>query len=670
MKLMYPTCNFCTQLDLITAASFWRAKACILLKMDVVPDYNRDGSIDNLDRGKVTDTNPHRWWLNDDDDIDSDSGNDSSGGGTADSSNALVDTERDLVDFFPLFIDLKSFLDSFTDLSAITIKLKHADSGLKFVYTDLLPENSKDYWYETGLTTGYGSDFTDAPGEADTIAISSSGVELSDAFLTKIKDEDKGVILLEGAGNNASTEPLVLEVSNSSGTLFEFEMPLSLSPVKEMFRHVNLASHVGTSEIHPDATDEPSNNPDSLSNGKHFAFIHGYNVPQDGAQGWHSEIFKRMHQMGSKAKFIGVTWDGDTAPDYHNAVYRAFKTSAQMAAELGGFSNLTIAAHSLGNMVVSNAMENHSFTPNHYYLLNAATPIEAYNQVQTNNSSDNVDMEEYMTESDWKDYPDRLYASNWHQLFPSNDSRSELTWKNRFSNIVDKSYNFYSPGEDVVENAGNDESVTSALLNTLGAWVTGESIGTHAWVTQEIAKGGKNILTAAMLAELHGGWDFNGNQSDLEQVGILKSFPADTDSYRPRFAHETSATIPTNEQLAQFGFFSRINEYNSEKLYAPIDDANVLPGITQTQSGASNLAADNDVQWHLLAEVIPAMSFAAAANNVEGMQGNYNMMDNAVGWPSSRGNNNWRHSDFKNVSLNYVRSTFEEMISIGGLDND
>jgi hypothetical protein len=45
-------------------------------------------------------------------------------------------------------------------------------------------------------------------------------------------------------------------------------------------------------------------------------------------------------------------------------------------------------------------------------------------------------------------------------------------------------------------------------------------------------------------------------------------------------------------------------------------------------------------------------------------------MDNAVGWPSSRGNNKWRHSDFKNVSLNYVRSTFEEMINIGGLDNE
>ena len=480
--------------------------------------------------------------------------------------------------------------------------------------------------------------------------------------------------MVEGASDNPSTEPLVLEVSNSSGKLFDFEMPLSLSPVDEMFRHVNLASHVGRSETHPDKTGEPLNNPDSLSNGKHFAFIHGYNVSQAAAQGWHGEVFKRMHQMGSKARFIGVTWDGDTSPDYHNAVYRAFKTSAGVAGDLGGYSNLTIAAHSLGNMVISNAMENHSFSPARYYLLNAATPIEAYNATQKSyNAGSSLiqggsTMNENMTETDWKDYPDRLFASNWYELFDSNDLRSELTWKNRFSNIVDKSHNFYSPGEDVVENANNDESMTTSLWNALVNWVTGENVGTHAWVTQEIAKGGKLLPTHVTIAELHGGWNFNGSQADLQEIGVLKSFPADTDSYRKREPAETSATVPTDEQLAQIGFFTHFNEYdNGKELYGPIDDANTLPGTVQTQSGANDLADQDDVQWHLLAEAIPAMSFAAAANSVLGMQSNIDMMDRTNGWPSSRSNANWRHSDFKNVSLNYVRPMYEDMLSIGGL---
>ena len=643
--------------------------AVLLLKVDVVPDFNRDGTIDDSDRSQVTDTNPFRWWLNDDDDVNEDTGlKDAPGDGTADSSNAVVDSERDLIDFFPVFIDLKSLLDSVDDVSTLTVKLKHADDGLKFVYTDLLPGSVKAYWHDNGLTTGYGSDFTDGPGEADTIAVTSAGAELSEAFLNKMKNEDKGVILLEGAGTSDSTEPLVLEVSNSSGTLFEFEMPLSLSPVTDMFRHVNLADRAGagTSERTPDDKGTPTNYPDTLTSNKSFAFVHGYNVSQEQAQGWHCEIFKRMHRMGSKAKFIGVTWDGDTSPDYHQAVFRAFKTSQHLNSELSDFPNLTIAAHSLGNMVVSSAIEDWSLSPDNYYLLNAAVALEAYNSAQTI-----TNMRLYMTENDWKDYlpDDRLFTSHWYRLFDSTDVRSELTWKNRFETVRDIAFNFYSPGEDVVENANPSESFGLYVWNTLKNLLSGQYLGRHAWVSQEIAKGSPVTDIPGGFANVHGGWSFNGNQSDLEQVGILKSFPADTDSYRPRLPSETSSTVPTDEQLAQFGFFKRFDQMD---VYGPIDDANSLPGNDQTQAGASTEAQKNEVQWHLLAEAIPAMSYAAAANSVQGMQENFNMEDQGrSGWPATRGgNNDWIHSDFKNISLNYVTPMYQRMIDIGGLDND
>ncbi|MGC6505233.1 MAG: hypothetical protein ACON39_01495, partial [Coraliomargaritaceae bacterium] len=359
--------------------------------------------------------------------------------------------------------------------------------------------------------------------------------------------------------------------------------------------------------------------------------------------------------------------------DYHKAVYQAFVTSQHLAGELAAYSNLTIAAHSLGNMVVSNAIAKHSFLPENYYLLNAATPIEAYNAAQTGNSS-NADMNENMTEDDWKDYPERLFASNWYDLFASGDARRELTWKDRFSGVTAVGHNFYSSGEDVVENADTDESVTSSFWNLFTNWVTGENVGTHAWVTQEIAKGGKNLLVNGVFDELHGGWAFNRNHNDLEQVGILKSpgHPNPRPLYRQRQSGETSDTVPTDEQLAQFGFFKRFNELC---LYAPIDDANAISGVTQTQAQASTAASDDDTQWHLLAEAIPAMSFAAAANPVEEMQSNIDMMDETNGWPEVRLKNatlgtDWLHSDFKNVSLNYVRPMYERMINIGDLNDE
>jgi hypothetical protein len=51
------------------------------------------------------------------------------------------------------------------------------------------------------------------------------------------------------------------------------------------------------------------------------------------------------------------------------------------------------------------------------------------------------------------------------------------------------------------------------------------------------------------------------------------------------------------------------------------------------------------------------------------------MMNHANGWPLSRKNdprfgNDWLHSDFKNVSLNYTRKIYEKMITLGGLNDE
>tara|TARA_B100001093_G_scaffold493945_1_gene536777 strand:- start:713 stop:1030 length:318 start_codon:yes stop_codon:yes gene_type:complete len=96
-----------------------------------------------------------------------------------------------------------------------------------------------------------------------------------------------------------------------------------------------------------------------------------------------------------------------------------------------------------------------------------------------------------------------------------------------------------------------------------------------------------------------------------------------------------------------------------------------------TQSQASAKAGEDDVQWHLLAEAIPALSFAVAANKVDAIPvaRNFNMMDMKEGggsWPSSRTSTNlggdWLHSDFRNVGLSYVLPMYEKMLEIGGLD--
>jgi hypothetical protein len=619
--------------------------AVLLLRAELVPDYNRDGLIDFKDRSKATDSTPLRWWLNDDDDIDSVSGNDQPGGGSADYSNAVVDTERDLVDFFPVFIDLKDFLSAIDDLSTITVKLKHADDGLNFVYTDLLPANSKDYWHETNVTTGYGASFTSAPGDAETHPIDSNGFELSEAFLTKIRDEDKGVILLEGASSSSSSEPLVLEVSTSNGTLFEYEMPLSLSPVDDMYHHVNLTGEAtnydGTALTLPAAVEATRDNapnwPNEETNNETFAFLHGYKVNGQEARGWHAEVFKRLHLMGSNARFVGVTWHGATGLDYHKAVFQAFQTGEALHGALGNYSNITVAAHSLGNMVVSHAIQSHDFRPERYYMINAAVPIEAYafgSVTQTER--------EDMTHEDWDNRDERLYASNWHQLFANtpNDQRNHLSWKGVFANVLNtETHNFFSPGEDVLDKLENEQNA-SAISTILSQ---GFNFTRGAWKTQELVKGRSWWATTGITAFMErgqAGWDRN-------VLAYLLTDPA---------------TI-TDAELRETPYFDDFNEDNLT------DNDPVV---------ASDKAAEDPVLYDLLARGIPALSYAAAVDGFNGAQ-DFDMEqlgrpDGTNAWPneghSGEASGDWLHSDFRNVALPYVYPMYEAMITKGDLNED
>jgi hypothetical protein len=116
-------------------------------------------------------------------------------------------------------------------------------------------------------------------------------------------------------------------------------------------------------------------------------------------------------------------------------------------------------------------------------------------------------------------------------------------------------------------------------------------------------------------------------------------------------------------------FFNRFHDYEGQSLYAPVYNS-------QAQvAAASKIAEKDDTQWHFLAEAIPALSFAAGTNSVVGMQGNFNMQTLQNGWPDSRVKDsqlgmNWLHSDLKKVSLNYVRELYDQLIDIGGLNNE
>jgi hypothetical protein len=451
-----------------------------------------------------------------------------------------------------------------------------------------------------------------------------------------------------------------------------------------MYRYVDLRPDI------PKIDDDPENNPDSGTQAKYFAFLHGYNVTKSKARGWNAEVFKRLHSLGFNGRFIGMTWPGDTNPDYHDAVYLAFSKSEAYKSTLKNIANgrpLTIAGHSLGNMVASNAISEFDLKPDHYYIINGAVPIEAYDTAESEGDGNRA-MRKRMTEKDWYEYPEALYAANWHKVFDydgSNDPRKDITWSGRFSTVLDYAYNFYSEGDDVVEEARLNEEfgsiVYDAAITALKNWDLGDA-GRHAWVTQEIAKGGQNILTLFAFSKRQAGWAFNRNRDDLVYISEANGTKMEGDEATLALKNGEI----TDEHIAQFGYFRRFDKKYRD-LYAPIEEGEEIRASgTPTINDVETLLDDKklsgkQVVWRLLGHAIPAQSDAVAVNIIKELvdeKRNFHMPEesalNKQGWTDERMNDDvterrtqWLHSDFRNVAMPFVYPVYEKMLSIAEL---
>ena len=639
----------------------------------LVVDADRDGKLDPVaDSAKLAASGGFRFWVND----DSDSG-EAGDAGYADipgsatpvgMENSHVDGSRDLVDFFPLMVRLPS---SELDSKLKSVRLRNADGAFNVAFTALVRDDVREYLTTPGLA-GCGKKGDETAAAATTYKVTADGLELDIDKLTNRQDREV-VLLVEASRNTQTPLELVVELEDSRQAICS--LPMRIHGVEEMFRHADLTNLAKEYDGSPIAPPRPSQGhkmglppalPDQDLGPKYFVFVHGFNIDGQEARGWNAEMFKRMYALGSKAKFIGVTWNGtphtyvpdlisEGYPDYHKAVFHAFLAGDGLAAALSlpAAADVTVAAHSLGNIVVSHAIQSGGFRPSCYYMINAVVPMEALDpsvlvdpdhvptlSLDLDEQDDRSQMARQMTESDWDGRNPRLFASNWHKLFAGDaaDARRNLKWADLFSRLRSNPnvYNFYSKGEDVVENPRSRSS-----------WVVADLVRNWdkkrgAWGHQEMIKGGAG-LGAAVMSRVQGGWSAN-----------LAAYS---------FNHAPSKAQAPDSLLKINPYF---NKFQEVALFSP--DERV----------ASAMAAEPKVRYDLLARGIPALSYAAAANKVEVFTDGRNF-DMEAGcrvpdaWPTEghdgdrRGR--WIHSDFKNVALPYVHPMFQKMITTGGLDS-
>ena len=616
-----------------------------ILPVDAIPDWDRDGSITEADRGKATEDQPWFWWINDD---DSDAAEPHFGDVPEqgiDNADQFVNGPRDLVDYFPVRLDIKALLQVFPP-GDNEYRLIHPNGAINFVeMPDIQPDSGRN-------GNGAGSFLANEAVALDALAAphkSTGGAEgglIGEDFLAACQN-GAGVLLLEGT--KGANQPLELLISTKPGQGTSNLQKKQRAKAKALRMEIQACEQlIWRGDIRPAAygneveeVQEPADERwrNQLKD-RWFVFCHGYNVSAEAARGWSTQVFKRLRQYGSDAKFVGISWEGNqgqineaipfaggATPDYWHNVYNAFQSSQALATMVNGLGGggKVIAGHSLGNMLVSSAICDRSLISDQYFMLNAAVAREAY-------SATHINGDRFLVRNpSWSDYDGdtRLWSSDWWSLFATNDGRYDLKWRGRFGTLSTHTnpHNYYSTGEEVLMKG--DGSEPSAILEVT---IKKEL----AWIKQEMSKGSLLKKVTAGVHTANGGWAFNG------------------------FWNGTPPA--TNPPLIANPYFKPFSEFFDENGQNP----RTVHGAT-----GSNLASQFALRAFMLAHDVPAVSNPAGSDFSD--FNNNNVNDDAakntdmMGKRSGGWGGDWKHSDLKDQEIDRVFELYDDMVTKGNL---
>ena len=536
----------------------------------------------------------------------------------------VVNGKYDLINFFPMEIDVTSLRAAWGDNVTYRLKAENPKAGdFNFCMANVSKSNIRSM-QTSAVITANGKELS----QADLISIPADGYVFSRAELDALSSGEQLLVVEARQRNN-----LVVSVELDGAELYSYTAPLSISSIRQMYRWLNERYASGDNGGEPSQLGSPWNRPDEECDGRHFVFVHGYNVNAADARVWADQMFKRLWWAGSKSMFTAVDWRGDSSqfslmftdmkisPDYYVNVKNAFLTAPVFAQDCNSLPGEKIVlAHSLGNMLVSSAAKDYGLNYSKYYMLNAAVPMEAYDK------SSFIDA---MCDEEWSNVPVEYFASNWSKLFPANDFRSSLSWRGRFEGIAN-AINCYSPTEDVLANAEIGQLTFSG-----GAWKIQElTKGTTVW--HEL----NSISFLNLDVACEGGWGINTHYS-LNPLWYV---------YQYGFTEKAKNDLTREDAIIH-------------PLFTPFRNENEAMHSTNLFTIADTVYREQ-LCAKFLADATPATSFAVGANHTSGVKDNHNMHDfMAEGWPRRKNNKNiWLHSDIKNIAYVFLYPLFDNFI--------
>jgi hypothetical protein len=365
----------------------------LLVPVDMAVDANRDGLIkfsgnanDQSVFGKpfdrTSEDRPSRHWINADHDGLLNSEGEFLGTGTEDHEDGVIQTARDLEDFFRLWLHVGAFHEQIA-AGTFKIGLKWAnttDTPKIKVYRSTDPDGSDEYLKdEEAAFAQISGDDAETLGEVAGSSAVILPVELWEDFSAQ---NPKVCLLFEGSGEGKGQ--LMLTIHKADGTEIGQgpSVWLDLMDIRKMYTSSDTNMLSGTPPGEAQQT---------------LAFVHGWNMSPEGSRNYAETMFKRLWHRGYKGRFSYFRWNtdwssigqwlpiGGEAIDSYLAEYNnsEFEAWTQAAPDLKTFvENLpyqtkNIAAHSMGNIVASEALRL-GMQVNNYALMQAAVAAAAF----------------------------------------------------------------------------------------------------------------------------------------------------------------------------------------------------------------------------------------------------------------------------------------------------
>ena len=375
-----------------------------LIPAGIAVDANRDGAIafSGEARDVTSQDAPFRFWCNDDDDSAEEDNPESH------DKDAIKDNHiqslRDLEDFARLHITIGGLQEAIAkgivqvglewqdvqSSSSPAIKVYQAaepDGGDRY----LKPDNNEYYAslqqgrpFKTALGIIDGSNGFKFP--HDFWKPTPSGITTFDA------EHPNRYIIFEGVTEGKGK--LVITFWNGTTKLGQDGGSwLEIKNIKKMYQRWDSAS---ANPWTPDQFIAPLNETKRDA----IIFVHGWKMSPAGAENFAETMFKRLWHRGFRGRFIAYHWDtywfnswkwvndlagvdvGAALAHYNDSEYIAWQDAATALKNHVNhldFTNKNIVAHSMGNIVVGQAL-NEEMAVNNYALLNAAVPAACYDE--------------------------------------------------------------------------------------------------------------------------------------------------------------------------------------------------------------------------------------------------------------------------------------------------